>query len=90
MPTVRRHVVVRGRVQNVWFRDGCRRVALSNEVSGWIRNCDDGTVEAVFEGDGPRVDAMVAWCRVGPPLASVASVIVTVGEPEDLTSFVIL
>lgn len=71
---VRRRVVVHGRVQGVWFRDACRREAVSRSVAGWVRNCDDGTVEAAFEGSPAAVEAMTAWCRTGPPHASVASV----------------
>ena len=72
--TVRKRVVVEGRVQGVWFRDSCRSQAVSREVKGWVRNRDDGTVEAVFEGSPASVSAMVAWCGIGPPHASVTSV----------------
>ena len=47
----RRRVIVRGAVQGVFFRDSCRRAALDASVNGWVRNCPDGSVEAVFEGD---------------------------------------
>ena len=70
----RRHVVVRGRVQGVFFRDTCRREARERGVSGWVRNTPDGAVEAVFEGDPTDVETMVAWCRVGPDLSRVDAV----------------
>ncbi|MBW1956373.1 MAG: acylphosphatase, partial [Deltaproteobacteria bacterium] len=52
---VRAHVVIHGRVQGVFFRMETRKTALRHEVDGWVRNNPDGTVEAVFEGDKPRV-----------------------------------
>ncbi len=74
MPAVRRRVVVRGRVQGVWFRDSCQRAAAAAGVHGWVRNRADGGVEAVFEGDLAAVEDMVAWMRVGPPRARVVGV----------------
>ena len=68
---VRRHVWVSGRVQGVWFREGCRRRARALGVGGWVRNLPDGRVEAVFEGARPAVEACVEWCRTGPPGARV-------------------
>jgi len=73
--TVRRHVHVAGRVQNVWFRDACRREAERLGVAGWVQNLTDGRVEAVFEGSPDAVVAMVGWCREGPPRAQVTGVI---------------
>jgi len=64
-------VIVSGHVQGVFFRTGCARAAAEHGVGGWVRNRDDGTVEAVFEGSAAAVAAMIAWCRTGPPGASV-------------------
>jgi acylphosphatase len=71
---IRRRVVVRGRVQGVFFRDTIRRRAREAGVSGWVRNRSDGAVEAVFEGDSGAVEEMVALCRQGPPQADVREV----------------
>jgi acylphosphatase len=71
---VRRRVVVGGRVQGVGYRESCRRQAERLGLSGWVRNCSDGSVEAVFEGETEAVDAAVAWCRKGPRWAAVRSV----------------
>ncbi len=85
MAVARRHVWVSGRVQGVWFRDGCAREAAALGVTGWVRNLADGRVEGVFEGEEGAVEAVVAWCRTGPPRAHVARVEVRdetpVGEP---------
>jgi acylphosphatase len=83
----RRHVVVRGRVQGVFFRDSCRREARGRGVTGWVCNSPDGSVEAVFEGPPDAVDAMVAWVHEGPPHATVAGVSVRTERPEGLSDF---
>lgn len=70
----RTRVEVRGRVQGVFFRDSVRRHARERHVAGWVRNCADGAVEAVFEGDPLDVAALVEFCRTGPPGARVESV----------------
>lgn len=84
---IRKRVVVLGRVQGVFFRDGCRRAARSHEVAGWVTNRDDGSVEAVFEGNETAVGAMIEWVRCGPPQAIVTAVVVTDERPEGLTGF---
>ena len=86
---VRRHVVVRGNVQGVFFRDSARRKAEARGVAGWITNRRDGAVEAVFEGDADAVAALVAFCRRGPRGADVESVDETSEEPEGLSGFAV-
>ena len=85
--TIRRRVVVHGRVQGVFFRDTARRMAQSRGVAGWVRNTPDGTVEAVFEGDPEAVESMARWCRQGTRGAAVERVEVTDEEPEGLVEF---
>lgn len=63
---MRKRVVVHGRVQGVFFRESTRQRAASAGVAGWVRNCPDGAVEAVFEGDHDAVERMVDWMRSGP------------------------
>ncbi|HEX9399957.1 MAG TPA: acylphosphatase [Anaeromyxobacter sp.] len=74
---VRVHLVVSGVVQGVSFRayavDEARRLGLA----GWVRNLPDGRVEAEAEGPRAAVEALVAWCRSGPPAANVDDVEVT-------------
>jgi acylphosphatase len=70
---VRRRVIVRGRVQGVWFRESTRQEAETAGVAGWVRNLPDGTVEAVFEGDAAAVERVLAFCRVGPSAAQVTA-----------------
>ncbi len=79
MKRVRVHI--RGRVQGVFFRAEAQARAESLGVAGWIGNAQDGSVEAVFEGDPERVDSMVDWCRRGPAGAQVEDVEVVGEDP---------
>jgi acylphosphatase len=93
MPTepdvIRKRVVVSGRVQDVFFRDSCQQAARRYGVAGWVRNRDDGSVEAVFEGDEDAVHAMIEWMRHGPSEAEVSDIVVTDERPEDLVEFAV-
>jgi len=80
MEMIRRHVVITGRVQGVWFRGTTQEQALDNGVTGWVRNLRDGSVEAVFEGVESDVENVVQWCRKGPSLANVIEVRVIPGK----------
>jgi len=74
---VRAHVHVSGRVQGVYYRANTRDAARDAGVDGWVRNLDDGRVEAVFEGPRDAVEGMVEWCHDGSPAARVEDVDVT-------------
>jgi len=84
---VRYRVLVSGRVQGVFFRDTCRRMAVENGVGGWVRNLPDGRVEAVFEGKPDDVQRLVDWARHGPRHAAVTDVWVRAEQPEGLDTF---
>jgi acylphosphatase len=86
-PFVRRHLVVQGRVQGVFFRDTIRQRARAHDVAGWARNRPDGALEAVFEGSPENVDRLVRFCETGPPRAHVDHIDVDAEEPEGLTGF---
>ncbi len=74
---VRAHVLVKGRVQGVLFRYVTKDEANLRGVKGWVRNLEDGRVEAVFEGAKRKVDGMIDFCHYGSPAAKVSSVKVT-------------
>jgi acylphosphatase len=84
---IRRHVIVHGRVQGVFFRGTVQRLARQHSVAGWVSNRWDGTVEAVFEGEPAAVERLVEFCRQGPRGAEVERIDVTNEEPEALTGF---
>lgn len=68
-------VFVSGIVQGVFFRVETERTAReSGNVTGWIRNTEDGGVEAVFEGEKENIEKMIAWMKKGPPLARVEKI----------------
>ncbi|PKN20976.1 MAG: acylphosphatase [Deltaproteobacteria bacterium HGW-Deltaproteobacteria-6] len=70
------HVTISGRVQGVFFRAETERTAESLNLTGWVRNRSDGSVEAVFEGEDKAVYQMVVWCHSGPRFARVDDVII--------------
>ena len=84
---VRKHVVIHGRVQGVFFRDTIRRTAESRGVAGWVRNTPEGTVEAVFEGEAEAVGDLIRFAHEGPRGATVERVEVAEESPEGLTGF---
>ena len=74
MDNVRMHLIIEGRVQGVWFRESTRQQAASLGVFGWVQNRPDRTVEVVAEGPEAKVNALISWCRKGPPSAKVTRV----------------
>ncbi|MDQ3648358.1 MAG: acylphosphatase [Actinomycetota bacterium] len=84
---IRRRVVAHGRVQGVFFRDTVGSEAERRGVAGWVENRDDGTVEAVFEGDRDAVEAMVDLAGSGPESADVANLEAGEEAPEGLSGF---
>lgn len=68
---VRAHLVIKGRVQGVFFRLETREQAAALGLTGWVRNKPDGTVEIVAEGYRKDIEKLIAWCRLGPPMAEV-------------------
>ena len=84
---IRYRVLISGRVQGVFFRASCRRVAEEHGVSGWVRNLPDGRVEAVFEGSDGEVGRLVEWSRHGPRSAVVQDVRVEAELPEGISGF---
>ncbi|QZP38645.1 acylphosphatase [Halobaculum magnesiiphilum] len=85
----RAHVFVSGRVQGVFYRANTRDAARDRGVDGWVRNLDDGRVEAVFEGPRDAVEGMVEWCHTGRPSAVVEDVDAEYEEPEGERGFTI-
>ena len=83
---ITRHLHISGRVQGVWYREAMRLEAERLGVTGWVRNCRDGSVEAVVQGEESVLAAIVAWARQGPPAARVDDVVVSPAEGT-FTSF---
>lgn len=79
MPVIK-HLRVLGRVQGVWFRESMRQEAERIGVTGWVRNCGDGSVEAMVQGEPESVERLVQWAWRGPDQARVTSVQVQDGQ----------
>ena len=71
MAEIARHVRLTGRVQGVFFRAWAQERARALGVTGWVRNCPDGRVEAHVEGDEQAVEQIIEKMRSGPPSAQV-------------------
>lgn len=77
-----RHLKIFGRVQGVFFRESMCRQAQVLGVTGWVRNCRDGTVEALVQGSEDAVAAMIEWAKVGPEMARVERVEISAASGE--------
>jgi acylphosphatase len=71
---IRVHLFISGRVQGVFFRDRMRSYAKKLNVTGWVRNLNDGRVEAILEGEEENVLKVIGWAKKGPLLARVDNV----------------
>lgn len=80
-------VRIEGRVQGVWYRGWAVQEAIRRGLSGWVRNRNDGSVEALFAGPQTAVDAMVLACHKGPPAARVMRVTTRPADPPERQGF---
>ncbi|GAB2181213.1 acylphosphatase [Denitratisoma sp. agr-D3] len=71
-----RRLLIRGRVQGVYYRASMVQEARKHGATGWVRNLSDGRVEAVVHGHPEVVARMIAWARIGPAAAVVEEVLV--------------
>ena len=74
MKFARAHAFISGEVQGVGFRFHTRIKARNLGLKGWVKNLDNGDVEAVFEGEEDKVKEMIKWCKKGPDSALVKDV----------------
>ncbi len=74
MAKQRVRLLVKGKVQGVFFRQALKVTAKKNNVNGWVRNLHDGRVEALLEGDDVDVSALVEWCHAGSANARVEDI----------------
>lgn len=70
----RLHLIIRGRVQGVFFRAFVNKHAHLLNLTGFVRNKHDDTVEAVAEGDAKNLAVLTERCKIGPPGAQVDTI----------------
>ena len=78
-----------GRVQGVWFRASTVEFATSVQLTGWVRNCEDGSVEGHAEGTGAALDELVTFLRHGPINANVVECHIYAASVVGYDTFVI-
>ena len=81
-----RHLVISGRVQGVGFRLAMTREATRLGLAGWVRNCRNGTVEALIAGPAEAIAGMLVWARRGPALAQVEQVAVALAPAGEVAA----
>ena len=75
------HLLIKGKVQGVFYRATAKEKAAELRLSGWIKNTDEGHVEAVASGTEDGIEAFITWCKKGPSGAEVNSVdVIETGE----------
>lgn len=72
------HLKIYGRVQGVFFRSAARKMMEELGLKGWVRNCDDGSMETEVEGEEGAIEQYCAWCKKGPLRAKVEKVDFTI------------
>ena len=76
------HIFLTGKVQGVFFRQATKVVAIKNNVTGWVKNLENGEVEILLEGDDKNVNSVIDWCRNGPANSRVDEVKI---EPQEFS-----
>lgn len=79
---ITRHLLIEGLVQGVGYRAAMSAEAERLGVTGWVRNRADGSVEAVVQGPSSLLERLIAWARLGPPVARVSAVHVGIARAE--------
>jgi acylphosphatase len=83
------HLLIKGKVQGVFYRVSAKKMALEFGLTGWVKNTRAGDVEAMVSGQAEAINMFVDWCKKGPSRAAVAEVIATREEDAVFTGFVI-
>jgi len=78
-----KHILVKGKVQGVFFRKNTKQIADELKIKGWVKNSDEGHVEIIAQADEDSIKKLIEWCRQGPPKAEVKDVIVSDAKVEE-------
>lgn len=88
MPTY--HLLIKGKVQGVFYRASAKKIADEIGVTGWVKNTGDNNVEAVATGAEDQVQQFISWCWQGPPPAKVTEVIADKLEEMKFEDFLVI
>lgn len=88
MPTI--HLLIKGKVQGVFYRATAKKIADKLNITGWIKNTKDDNVEATITGDEDRLQEFINWSKVGPEKAKVEYVIIDHKPEITFTAFEII
>jgi acylphosphatase len=88
MATIR--ILIKGKVQGVFYRASAQREARSHGLKGWVKNTKDGDVEIVATGEEHDLEPFIKWCHEGPAGAHVTEVLITQVNPESFEGFSIV
>ena len=78
---------IKGKVQGVWYRASTQQKAEELGLCGLVKNLPNGDVYVEAEGDETSLQALIEWCKAGPPLAKVDHIEITPGTPKNFTAF---
>lgn len=87
---ITRQILIKGKVQGVFYRASAKKIAEQLALSGWVRNTKDGDVQATVTGDDDAVAKFIDWCNKGPEKAVVKDVAVTILPLAEFSNFSIL
>ncbi len=77
-------LIISGRVQGVFYRESAKKEAQKQDISGWVKNKSDGTVEVLAQGEEEKINQFIEWCKIGPSLADVAEV--KIADKKEISS----
>lgn len=83
-------VYITGTVQGVFYRGFIKENAEKHNIKGFVRNLEDGRVEAFFEGNGDEVNKMIEICKKGPKHSKVRNVEIKPERYQDFKTFKVL
>lgn len=71
------HLIIKGRVQGVYYRASAKEAADKLGITGWVKNTPDGNVEILAQGSDEAIDKFIDWCKQGPEHAIVKEVVIS-------------
>ena len=81
------HLIIKGRVQGVFYRASTKKEANKLGIKGWIRNLPTGEVEGFFEGEKKALDEIINFCKIGPSSAEVEEIKIEEQTPLNYKKF---